>query len=264
MRTTQKIHWAWALVLPFAFFVACSSDSSVQVLTPDGKVYDEDEYASLAESGIVDAQGNIIDEGSPEARKMSSNSAKAESASSEKKSSSSAKAESSADKAASSSSAKAESSADKTTSSSSEKVDSSSDKEESSSSEPESSNAEPGKQTVANTAEGDFSFGTDDMKEVSESAQSELDSLKQILDEGGTVEGFEKTDMEFNEETLPVEVFDEMDIFCFTGEGEWLQITKETLGEYIPHYRNDHAWGNLRHFDIKFMDACEAVYIRHK
>ena len=279
MRTTRKIHWAWTLVLPFAFFVACSSDSSVQVLTPDGKVYDEDEYASLAEDGIVDAHGNIIDKDSPEARKMSSSaaktessadkassssSAKAESSSDKAASSSSAKAESSADKAASSSSAKAESSADKTTSSSSEKVDSSSDKVESSSSEPESSSAEPGKQTVANTAEGDFSFGTDDMKEVSESAQSELDSLKQILDEGGTVEGFEKTDMEFNEETLPVEVFDEMDFFCFTGEGEWLQITKETLGEYIPHYRKDHAWGNLRYFDIKFMDACEAVYIRHK
>ena len=273
MRTIQKNLWACALVLPFAFFVACSSDSDVQVLTPDGKVYDEDEYASLAEDGIVDVQGNIIDEGSPEARKMSSNAAKAESAASEKKSSSSTdkatssnseKAESSADKATSSSSEKAESSADKVTSSNSEKTESSADKVESSSSEPESSSAEPGKQTVANTAEGDFSFGTDDMKEVSESAQSELDSLKQILDEGGTVEGFEKTDMEFNEETLPVEVFDEMDIFCFTGEGEWLQITKETLGEYIPHYKNDHAWGNLRHFDIKFMDACEAVYIRHK
>ena len=288
MRTIQKNLWACALVLPFAFFVACTSDSDVQVLTPDGKVYDEDEYASLAEDGIVDVQGNIIDEGSPEARKMSSNAAKAESAASEKKSSSSTdkatssnsekaessadkatsssseKAESSADKATSSSSEKAESSADKVTSSNSEKTESSADKVESSSSEPESSSAEPGKQTVANTAEGDFSFGTDDMKEVSESAQSELDSLKQILDEGGTVEGFEKTDMEFNEETLPVEVFDEMDIFCFTGEGEWLQITKEMLGEYIPHYKNDHAWGNLRHFDIKFMDACEAVYIRHK
>ena len=279
MHTTRKIHWAWTLVLPFAFFVACSSDSSVQVLTPDGKVYDEDEYASLAEDGIVDAHGNIIDKDSPEARKMSSNSAKAESASSEKKSSSSAKsesssdkaassssakAESSADKAASSSSAKAESSADKTTSSSSEKVDSSSDKEESSSSEPESSSAEPGKQTVINEDEGDFSIGTDDMTAVSDDAQSELDSLKEILDNGGSVDGFELADSEFNEETLLYEDFNDNDFFCFTGEGEWMQITREQLGKHIPHYKNGQAWGNFRQFDVKFMDACAAVYIRRK
>lgn len=102
------------------------------------------------------------------------------------------------------------------------------------------------------------------MKEISESAQSELDSLKEILDNGGTVEGFEKTEGEFNEETLPYEAFDENDFFCFTGEGEWLQITRELLGQYIPHYKNNAAWGNLRHFDVKFMDACAAVYIRRK
>ena len=102
------------------------------------------------------------------------------------------------------------------------------------------------------------------MVEVADDVQSELDSLKEILDNGGTVDGFEETDMEFNEETLPVEIFDEQDFFCFTGEGEWLRITKEMLGTYIPHYKNDHAWGNLRHFDIKFMDACAAVYIKRK
>lgn len=288
MRTTQKIHWAWALVLPFAFFVACSSDSSVQVLTPDGKVYDEDEYASLAEDGIVDVQGNIIDEGSPEARKMSSNAAKAESAASEKKSSSSTdkatssnsekaessadkatsssseKAESSADKATSSSSEKAESSADKVTSSNSEKTESSADKVESSSSEPESSSAEPGKTTVVDEDNGEFGIGTDDMETVEESAKSELDSLKELLDNGETVSGFEDLGTEFTEETMTYESFDEGDYFCFSGEGQWMQITREKLGEYIPHYKNGHAWGNLTHFDVKFMDACESVYFKRK
>ena len=136
----------------------------------------------------------------------------------------------------------------------------------SSSATPTSSSAVPGQTTISNISgdTGDFSVGQNDMVEVADDVQSELDSLKEILDNGGTVDGFEKTDMEFNEETLPVEIFDEQDFFCFTGEGEWLRITKEMLGTYIPHYKNDHAWGNLRHFDIKFMDACAAVYIKRK
>lgn len=250
------------MVLAMAFFAACSADGPVQVITPKGDILSEDEYAVLVEKGEIDEQGNVIVKDttakSSSSKKVSSSSAKSSSSSSGKVSSSSEKATSS------SSSAKDSSSSGKAESSSSEAKSSSSEKVESSSSEPESSSAELGKETVANTEEGDFSFGTDDMEEVSASAQSELDSLKEILDNGGTVDGFEKTEMEFNEETLPVEIFDEQDFFCFTGEGEWLQITKEMLGQYIPHYKNDHAWGNLRHFDVKFMDACSSVYIRRK
>lgn len=260
MMTPVKKFWFFAMVLAMAFFAACSADGPVQVITPKGDILSEDEYAELVEKGEIDEQGNVVVKDttakSSSSKKVSSSSAKSSSSSSGKVSSSSEKATSSSSKAESSSSEKVDSSAD-TESSSSEKV-------ESSSSKPESSSAEPGKETVANTEEGDFSFGTDDMEEVSASAQSELDSLKEILDNGGTVDGFEKTEMEFNEETLPVEIFDEQDFFCFTGEGEWLQITKEMLGQYIPHYKNDHAWGNLRHFDVKFMDACSSVYIRRK
>lgn len=253
MMTLMNKFWFFAMAFAMAFFAACSADGPVQVITPKGDILSEDEYAELVEKGEIDEQGNVIVKDTT-----------AKSSSSKKVSSSSAK-------SSSSSSGKVSSSSEKATSSSSEKVDSSADAEsssseeaESSSSEPESSSAELGKETVANTEEGDFSFGTDDMEEVSASAQSELDSLKEILDNGGTVDGFEKTEMEFNEETLPVEIFDEQDFFCFTGEGEWLQITKEMLGQYIPHYKNDHAWGNLRHFDVKFMDACSSVYIRRK
>ena len=102
------------------------------------------------------------------------------------------------------------------------------------------------------------------MTVISENDQSELDSLKQILDEGGSVDGFELAESEFNEETLLYEDFDENDFFCFTDEGEWLKITREQLGEHIPHYKNGKAWGNFRQFDVKFMDACAAVYIRRK
>lgn len=253
MTTLVKKFWFFAMVLAMAFFAACSADGPVQVITPKGDILSEDEYAELVEKGEIDEQGNVIVK---DTTAKSSSSKKVSSSSAKSSSSSSGKVSSSSEKATSSSSEKVDSSAD-AESSSSEKV-------ESSSSEPESSSAELGKETVANTEEGDFSFGTDDMEEVSASAQSELDSLKEILDNGGTVDGFEKTEMEFNEETLPVEIFDEQDFFCFTGEGEWLQITKEMLGQYIPHYKNDHAWGNLRHFDVKFMDACSSVYIRRK
>ena len=242
--TPVKKFWFFAMVLAMAFFAACSADGPVQVITPKGDILSEDEYAELVEKGEIDEQGNVVVKDTT-----------AKSSSSKKVSSSSAKS-SSSEKASSSSSEKVDSSAD-AESSSSEKV-------ESSSSEPESSSAEPGKQTIINEDEGEFSIGTDDMTAVSDDAQSELDSLKEILDNGGSVDGFELADSEFNEETLLFEDFNDNDFFCFTGEGEWMQITREQLGKHIPHYKTGTSWGNLRHFDVRFMDACEAVYIRRK
>ena len=254
MMTPVKKFWFFAMVLAMAFFAACSADGPVQVITPKGDILSEDEYAELVEKGEIDEQGNVVVKDTT-----------AKSSSSKKVSSSSAKGSSSSEKASSSSSsAKDSSSSGKAESSSSEAKSSSSEKVESSSSEPESSSAEPGKQTIINEDEGEFSIGTDDMTAVSDDAQSELDSLKEILDNGGSVDGFELADSEFNEETLLYEDFNDNDFFCFTGEGEWMQITREQLGEHIPHYKNGKAWGNFRHFDVKFMDACEAVYIRRK
>ena len=254
MTTLVKKFWFFAMVLAMAFFAACSADGPVQVITPKGDILSEDEYAELVEKGEIDEQGNVVVKDTT-----------AKSSSSKKVSSSSAKGSSSSEKASSSSSsAKDSSSSGKAESSSSEAKSSSSEKVESSSSEPESSSAEPGKQTIINEDEGEFSIGTDDMTAVSDDAQSELDSLKEILDNGGSVDGFELADSEFNEETLLYEDFNDNDFFCFTGEGEWMQITREQLGEHIPHYKNGKAWGNFRHYDVKFMDACEAVYIRRK
>lgn len=241
------------VALTIAFFVACSSDGPMVVITPNGEVYSEDEYNELVENGEVDEKGNVVVTDST----AKSSSSKKTSSSSTKGSSSSEKAtSSSSEKASSSSSGKVDSSSDEAKSSSSEKVDSSS-------SEPESS-AAVGKETVIDEDEGIFSIGTDDMTVVSEDVQSELDSLKEILDDGGTVDGFELADSEFNEETLLYEDFNDNDFFCFTGEGEWLKITREQLGKHIPHYKNGEAWGNFRQFDVKFMDACAAVYIRRK
>ncbi len=253
MKTMVKNIWILAGASLMAFFVACSADGPVQVITPKGDILGEDEYAEMVEKGEVDDQGNVIVKDTT-----------AKSSSSKKVSSSSTKGSSSSEKAtSSSSSAKDSSSSGEAESSSSEAKSSSSEEAESSSSEPESS-ATAGKETIINEEEGEFSIGTDDMTAVSDDAQSELDSLKEILDNGGTVDGFELADSEFNEETLLYEDFDENDFFCFTGEGEWLKITREQLGKHIPHYKNVEVWGNFRQFDVKFMDACAAVYIRRK
>lgn len=253
MKTMVKNIWILAGASLMALFVACSADGPVQVITPKGDILGEDEYAEMVEKGEVDDQGNVIVKDTT-----------AKSSSSKKVSSSSTKGSSSSEKAtSSSSSAKDSSSSGEAESSSSEAKSSSSEEAESSSSEPESS-ATAGKETIINEEEGEFSIGTDDMEVVSEEGQSELDSLKEILDNGGSVDGFELADSEFNEETLLYEDFDENDFFCFTGEGEWLQITREKLGKHIPHYKNGQAWGNFRQFEVKFMDACDAVYIRRK
>ena len=252
MKTMVKNIWILAGASLMAFFVACSADGPVQVITPKGDILSEDEYAELVEKGEIDEQGNVVVKDTT-----------AKSSSSKKVSSSSAKSSSSEKATSSSSSAKDSSSSGEAESSSSEAKSSSSEEAESSSSEPESS-ATAGKETIINEEEGEFSIGTDDMTAVSDDAQSELDSLKEILDNGGSVDGFELADSEFNEETLLFEDFNDNDFFCFTGEGEWMQITREQLGEHIPHYKNGKAWGNFRHFDVKFMDACAAVYIRRK
>ena len=241
------------VALTMSLFVACSTDGDPVIVAPNGEIYSQEEYAEFEEKGELDERGNVVVTDST----AKSSSSKKTSSSSTKGSSSSEKAtSSSSEKASSSSSGKVDSSSDEAKSSSSEKVDSSS-------SEPESS-AAVGKETVIDEDEGIFSIGTEDMTVVSENDQSELDSLKQILDEGGSVDGFELAESEFNEETLLYEDFDEKDFFCYTDDGEWMQITRENLGKYIPHYKDGKAWGNYKQFDVIFTDACKAVYTKSK
>lgn len=282
MRILGKKWWTLAAALPVAALVACTSNSPVEVVTPKGQVYSEDEYEELVEQGLVDESGNVIEEDEEEdaaggdANASSSSGSKTASSSDSKTASSSGtKTESSSDskttsssdtKTTSSSDSKTTSSDSKTESSSSAKAssDSGSDKSSSSASGDVTSSSSTVRQETLTDGEGNFSVGTDDMEDVSSGTQSELDSLKEILDNGGTIDGFEEVATEFNEQTLTYESFDEGDYYCFTGEGEWMHVTRELLGKYIPHYKNGQAWGNLRHFDVKFMDACEGVYFRRK
>lgn len=264
MRILGKKWWTLAAALPVAALVACTSNSPVEVVTPKGQVYSEDEYEELVEQGLVDESGNVIEEDEEEDA-AGGDTQKSSSSGSKTASSSDTKTESSSDsKTASSSDSKTTSSDSKTESSSSAKAssDSGSDKSSSSASGDETSSSSTVRQETLTDGEGNFSVGTNDMEVVSTGEQSELDSLKEILDNGGTIDGFEEVATEFNEQTLTYESFDEGDYYCFTGEGEWKHVTRELLGQYIPHYKNGQAWGNLRHFDVKFMDACEGVYFR--
>lgn len=282
MRILGKKWLMLAAALPVAALIACSSDAPVQVLTPSGQVYDEDEYNELVEAGMVDEMGNVIvededeeddDAAGTDTKKSSSSKAGTSSGSTDSKTSASSTDSGDSQK---SSSSTADDAGDESSSAGSEvtsseggsgdtvKSSSSAADNASSSSVAASSSSAAAGQTTVSDGNGNFSLGTDDMEDVSTGEQSELDSLKEILDNGGTIEGFEEVATEFDENTLTYESFDEGDYYCFTGEGEWMHVTRDLLGKYIPHYRNGQAWGNLRHFDVKFMDACEGVYFRRK
>ena len=60
MKTMVKNIWILAGASLMAFFVACSADGPVQVITPKGDILGEDEYAEMVEKGEVDDQGNVI------------------------------------------------------------------------------------------------------------------------------------------------------------------------------------------------------------
>lgn len=272
MRILGKKWWTLAAALPVAALVACTSNSPVEVVTPKGQVYSEDEYEEFVEQGMVDEVGNVIEEdeeategdaaGSDTQKSSSSKAGTSSSSTDSKTSASSTDSGDSGD--ATSSASKDESSSVGSEGTSSEGGSGNTAESSSSASGVVTSSSSTVRQATLSDGDGNFSMGTDDMEEVASGTQSELDSLKEILDNGGTVEGFEELATEFDENTLTYESFDEGDYYCFTGEGEWMHVTRELLGQYIPHYKNGQAWGNLRHFDVKFMDACEGVYFRRK
>lgn len=254
----------WLLTATAALFMACSSDSSVvQVMTPQGQVFEEDEYESYVDQGMVDVQGNVgkktekSDEAASSASKAASSGSKGSGSSASSEGDSGSETDTSSDTGTSSDS---KSTSDGTETASS---DSETSTTESSSSGTLTSSATAGVETIVN-GDDEFSVGTKDMEDVDASTKTELDDLKDELDNGGTPEGFENVGTSFDETTMTYDSFDEGDYYCFTGEGEWMHITRELLGKYIPHYKNGAAWGNLRHFEVLFMDACEGVYFRHK
>ena len=264
MRTVLKKWWLIALAIPAIALVACSTDSSVQVFTPDGESFDEAEYVEMMENGQVDAMGNRIKEESGEVKRVSSAS-KIKSSSSAKSSSSEAKTSSSSTKASSSS--VKESSSSKTSSSS---VEESSESKPASSAEPPessetaSSSSEETQQESTGCLNGECAIGSNVMDDVDDETKTELDSLKELVDNGDSLEDFEVLPEGLTGETFNYDFLEENDVYCYTGEGEWLHVEREELGKYINHFKNGSAWGQLEKFEIVFMDACTEVYFRHK
>lgn len=295
MRILGKKWLMLAAAVPVAALIACSSDAPVQVLIPSGQVYDEDEYNELVEAGMVDEMGNVIEEDEEvtegaDAQKSSSSGSKTTSSSDSKTASSSDA------KTTSSSDSKTTSSDSKTESSSSAKASSDSGSDKSSSSAVTSSTGSEGTSSeggsgdtvkssssaagdVTSSAEsatsssavagvdtyetsgGDVNVGTNDMTPVDEDEKAELDDLKEQLKDG-PVDGFENVGTTINGADMDFDGGG--DYYCFTGEGEWLHVSLDQLGEHINHFRNGAAWGQLKKFDILFMDACEGVYFRRK
>ena len=277
MRILGKKWWTLAAALPVAALVACTSNSPVEVVTPKGQVYSEDEYEELVEQGLVDESGNVIEEDEEEG--AAGGDANASSSSGSKTASSSdTKTESSSDsKTASSSDSKTTSSDSKTESSSSAKVssDSGSDKSSSSASGDVTSSAGKGDVTVSSSSitaqhentgcdSGECSIGTNAMDKVDAETKTELDSLKELIDNGEIPVGFEELPEGLTGENFNYNFLGENDVYCFTGEGEWLHVVREELGKYINHFKNGAAWGQLEKFEIIFSESCAEVYFRPK
>ena len=276
MRILGKKWWTLAAALPVAALVACTSNSPVEVVTPKGQVYSEDEYEELVEQGLVDESGNVIEE--DEEVTEGADAQKSSSSVSKTVSSSDTKTESSSDsKTASSSDSKTTSSDSKTESSSSAKVssDSGSDKSSSSASGDVTSSAGTGDVTVSSSSitaqhentgcdSGECSIGTNAMDKVDAETKTELDSLKELIDNGGVPVGFEELPEGLTGENFNYNFLGENDVYCFTGEGEWLHVVREELGKYINHFKNGAAWGQLEKFDIIFSEVCTEVYFRRK
>lgn len=277
MRILGKKWWTLAAALPVAALVACTSNSPVEVVTPKGQVYSEDEYEELVEQGLVDESGNVIEE--DEEEDAAGGDANASSSSESKTASSSdTKTESSSDsKTESSSDSKTTSSDSKTESSSSAKAssDSGSDKSSSSASGDVTSSAGTGDVTVSSSSitaqhentgcdSGECSIGSNAMDRVDAETKTELDSLKELIDNGGVPVGFEELPEGLTGENFNYDFLGENDVYCFTGEGEWLHVVREELGKYINHFKNGAAWGQLEKFDIIFSEVCTEVYFRRK
>lgn len=276
MRILGKKWLMLAAAVPVAALIACTSNSPVEVVTPKGQVYSEDEYEELVDQGMVDESGNVIEEDEEEDATGSDTKTSSSSGSKTTSSSDSKTASSSDTKTESSSDSKTTSSDSKTESSSSAKAssDSGSDKSSSSSATapasssssavaPESISSDT-TQPKTGCGTSECSIGTNAMDEVDAETKTELDSLKELIDNGEIPVGFEELPEGLTGETFNYNFLGENDVYCFTGEGEWLHVVREELGKYINHFKNGAAWGQLEKFEIIFSESCAEVYFRPK
>lgn len=241
-----KLMFAFVCIFSALLLVACTSDLSPEAIAPDGFTYSQDEYDSLVASGKMDKTGHVIK--SSAATKQSSSSV-----------------------ATSSETGGSSSSEENSSSSGAEDASSSSEDddwiESSSSAEPESSSAYEatfGENKSIVAKEGVLSIGVDAFADVDDEYAEDLEQVKESIEdsekqapEGYSDFGLESTTSEFN-----YEAYIDNEFFCLDREGNWSEISRAKLAEFIPHFKNGADLGPLEGFKVSFADACKAVFAR--
>lgn len=241
-----KSLFAFVCIFSALLLVACTSDLSPEVVAADGYTYSEDEYDSLVASGKMDKTGHVVK--SSAATKQSSSSV-----------------------ATSSETGGSSSSEENSSSSGAEDASSSSEDddwiESSSSAEPESSSAYEatfGENKSIVAKDGMLSIGVDAFADVDDEYAEDLEQVKASIEdsekqapEGYSDFGLESTTSEFN-----YEAYIDNEFFCLDKEGNWSEISRAKLAEFIPHFKNGAGLGPLEGFKVSFADACKAVFVR--
>lgn len=241
-----KLMFAFVCIFSALLLVACTSDLSPEAIAPDGYTYSQDEYDSLVASGKMDKTGHVIK--SSAATKQSSSSV-----------------------ATSSETGGSSSFEEGSSSSGAEDASSSSEDddwiESSSSAEPESSSAYEatfGENKSIVAKEGVLSIGVDAFADVDDEYAEDLEQVKASIEdsekqapEGYSDFGLESTTSEFN-----YEAYIDNEFFCLDKEGNWSEISRAKLAEFIPHFKNGADLGPLEGFKVSFTGACKAVFAR--
>ena len=243
-----KSLFAFVCIFSALLLAACTSDLSPEVIAADGYTYSEDEYDSLVKSGEMDETGHVVK--SSAATKQSSSSV-----------------------ATSSETGGSSSSEENSSSSGTEDASSSSEDddwiESSSSAEPESSSAYEatfGENKSIVAKDGVLSIGVDAFADVDDEYAEDLEQVKASIEdsekqapEGYSDFGLESTTSEFN-----YEAYIDNEFFCLDKEGNWSEISRAKLAEFIPHFKNGADLGPLDGFKVSFADACKAVFARNE
>jgi hypothetical protein len=243
-----KSLFAFVCIFSALLLVACTSDLSPEAIAPDGFTYSQDEYDSLVASGKMDKTGHVVK--SSAATKQSSSSV-----------------------ATSSETGGSSSSEENSSSSGAEDASSSSEDddwvESSSSAEPESSSAYEatfGENKSIVAKEGVLSIGVDAFADVDDEYAEDLEQVKESIEdsekqapEGYSDFGLESTTSEFN-----YEAYIDNEFFCLDKEGNWFEISRAKLAEFIPHFKNGADLGPLEGFKVSFTGACKAVFARNE
>ena len=249
---------AFVCVSAAALLVACTSDLSPEVIAADGYTYSEDEYDSLVKSGEIDKKtGRPI---KSSASKSQSSSSGATSSSSETSGSSSSQTDGSS------------SSGEGNSSSGAEDVSSSSEDDdwiESSSSEPEPESSSAYEATFGENKsivakDGVLSIGVDAFADVDDEYEEDLEQVKAFIDdsEKKVPEGYSDFGLETTTSRFNYDAYIDNEFFCLDKEGNWSEISRKKLAEFIPHFKNGADLGPLEGFDVSFTDACSAVFAR--